>query len=297
MDENGGPRRPFAGDGAIALAKADDNSAVLLSTLALARRVERAEIDFCALAAGHESSGDALTLDAGGGRAVFGRLGSPLNKVLGLGLGAHASDADLVAIEQFYAAHRSAIAIELCPLAQADLPVRLSARGYTVQAFESQLACELAAVDRATMAAREPTIHVTRADDDQQWLEAVAEGFAVAEEADRPPAGEAVATMSAMMRAFLHPAISRYVALADGAAAGGGAAYEVDRVVGIFGTSTRLAFRRRGVQRAIVQHAIADAPAATLAIATTAPGSASQRTFERLGFQLLYTRAIFSRGA
>ena len=74
---------------------------MLLSTLALARRVERAENDFCALAAGYESACPVQTLNAGGGRAVFGRLGSPLNKVLGLGLGERASDADLAAIEQF----------------------------------------------------------------------------------------------------------------------------------------------------------------------------------------------------
>lgn len=269
---------------------------MLLSTLALARRVERAEIDFCALAAGYESACPVQTLNAGGGRAVFGRLGSPLNKVLGLGLGERASDADLAAIEQFYAAHRSAVAIELCPLAQGDLPVRLSGRGYTVQAFESQLACDLASIDRTILATSDPTSHVARAADDETWLEAVSEGFAAAEDADRRPTGQAIATMTAMMRAFLHPAITRYVAFVHGVPAGGGAAYQVDGVVGIFGTSTRLAFRRRGIQRAIARHAIVDAPPATLAIATTAPGSGSQRTFERLGFQLLYTRTIFGKG-
>ena len=34
---------------------------------------------------------------------------------------------------------------------------------------------------------------------------------------------------------------------------------------------------------------------ADLAIATTEPGSISQRTFERFGFQVLYTRAILLR--
>jgi len=33
-----------------------------------------------------------------------------------------------------------------------------------------------------------------------------------------------------------------------------------------------------------------------LAMATTEPGSVSQRTFERLGFQVIYTRAILVKG-
>jgi hypothetical protein len=36
-------------------------------------------------------------------------------------------------------------------------------------------------------------------------------------------------------------------------------------------------------------------PDIDLAIATTEAGSTSQRTFERLGFRLLYTRAILVR--
>jgi hypothetical protein len=47
---------------------------------------------------------------------------------------------------------------------------------------------------------------------------------------------------------------------------------------------------------AIVAKALAEAVGhADLAIATTEPGSISQRTFERFGFQVLYTRAILLR--
>jgi hypothetical protein len=64
-------------------------------------------------------------------------------------------------------------------------------------------------------------------------------------------------------------------------------------VLGIFGTATLDPFRRRGVQTAIAARALLDGEAAAdLAIVTTAPGSTSQRTFERLGFQVMYTRAI-----
>jgi GNAT superfamily N-acetyltransferase len=115
-------------------------------------------------------------------------------------------------------------------------------------------------------------------DGDEAWLNVVSQGFGVADD---------------VMRSMLHPAIGRYVVRSDGELAAGGATYQHDGVLGIFGTATLEPFRRRGAQTALVARALADAgPDATLAIATTAPGSTSQRTFERLGFQVMYTRAI-----
>ena len=66
--------------------------------------------------------------------------------------------------------------------------------------------------------------------------------------------------------------------------------------LGIFGTATLPAFRRRGLQSAIVARAMNDALGrADLVIATTEPGSVSQRTFVRWGFQVIYTRAILAK--
>jgi len=68
----------------------------------------------------------------------------------------------------------------------------------------------------------------------------------------------------------------------------------IDGILGIAGTATLPAFRRRGVQQAVVAHALNRARGrAALAMATTEPGSISQRNFERFGFQVIYTRAIF----
>ncbi len=269
---------------------------MLLNTVELARRVERAEIDFCARAADHEAGGPASLFDAGGGRAVFGRLGSPLNKVLGLGLDGPVSNDDLDAIDAFYAARLSPVAVELCPLAAIDLPARLVARGYVPRSFESQLARELPYTGGAGTTSG--AIRAARTDDATGWLETVSQGFAVVEGEEAVPSDETVRAMSDLMKAFLHPAIGRYLAVDGSVPAGGGATYLAGDIVGIFGTTTRPEFRRRGVQEAIVRQVIADAPAhAGLAIATTAPGSSSQRTFERLGFQVLYTRTIFVKDA
>lgn len=53
-------------------------------------------------------------------------------------------------------------------------------------------------------------------------------------------------------------------------------------------------FRRRGVQASLLGTRLASAAAAgrDFAVVTTGPGSKSQQNVQRLGFQLLYARAI-----
>ena len=77
----------------------------------------------------------------------------------------------------------------------------------------------------------------------------------------------------------------------DGEPAGAGGSVIINGVLAIFGTATRPSYRRRGALAAIVARALQGA----VGCATTEPGSTSQRTFERFGFQVLYTRAILVR--
>jgi ribosomal protein S18 acetylase RimI-like enzyme len=266
------------------------------ATLELARRVDRAEIDFCALAT-LVGSPDAATLERGGGLAVYSAPASPVNKMLGLGLGADVSDDDLDAVERFYAERNCPVQIELCPLASSNLAPRLTRRGYLLQAFENELA--RAAPSEPVESTHGADITVEAGAGERPWLQIVSEGFAAP---DRPtPAGspvphDAVTAIGEVMRQFCHPEIVRYVAHMDGHAAAGALSFIRDGVLGIFGTATLPAFRRRGLQAAIVSRAMDDARGkADLVIATTEPGSISQRTFERLGFQVVYTRAILVR--
>jgi len=273
------------------------NMRPVLTTLALAKRVERAEIDFCAVLA-RVGESDAGALEVGGGRAVCGEPGLPMNKVLGLGLGADVTDEELDALEAFYEERGSPIQIELCPLATRGLSARLGKRGYELLGFESEMARagpfdQIDAHDlRAIRIAR-----TSNARDEELWNRIVSEGFIAAEEPPTvPPPKDVFEATSAIMRGFVHAGIARYLAFADGDAAGGCATFQADGVLGIFGTATLPQHRRRGVQTALVSRAMTDArPGIDLAIATTEAGSTSQRTFERLGFRLLYTRAILVR--
>ncbi len=261
-------------------------------TAALARRIERAEIDFCAEAGEVGTRAGIASLEVGGGRALFGVSGSPLNKMLGLGVRASVSDLDLDAIEAFYAAHGSPAQIELCPLAASDVAPRLSARGFMLQGFENQLARTVGATGPAPAIDAALRVARTSPRQDDLWIDVVSEGFAAAE-ISGPVTPESIDQMKIVMRQFNHPAIARYLVWAGGEPAGGGATYVRDGVLGVFGTATLPRSRRRGVQTALVSHVLsAEAGRADLAIATTEPGSTSQRTFERLGFSLIYTRAI-----
>jgi ribosomal protein S18 acetylase RimI-like enzyme len=268
---------------------------MLLATLALAQRVERTEIDFCAVGAGVGREGGAEAIAVGGGIGVCGIPGSPMNKVLGLGLGVTVTEADLDALELFYDERECPIQIELCPLASVDLVEALQTRGYVLKGFENELACALPRTPGPTNGLRVEVLSHSAEDD--AFLQVTAEGFACPESSSPGAlAPDVVSSLREVMKQFMHPGIVRYLVRIEGEPAGAAASLVTDGVIGIFGTATRPQYRRRGVQSAIVAHAMATAAgSADLAIATTEPGSVSQRTFERLGFQVLYTRAILVR--
>ena len=269
----------------------------LHATPELARRVDRAEIDFCALALAHSGRSDAGSLEAGGGRGLYGGPGSPLNKVLGLGLGADVADADLAALEAFYRDRGAPVQIELCPLAQPNVAARLSSRGYIVQAFENELACRIGTPAPVPQISGVRVARTTT-DQDDLWIRVTSLGFAVPEGSTMEPEPGAFEKVADVMRQFTHPQLRRYLAWVEGEPAGGASAWVCDGVLGIAGTATVPRFRRRGVQLALTAQAVAEAgDDIDLLIATTAPGSISQRNFERLGFQVLYTRVVFVREA
>jgi GNAT superfamily N-acetyltransferase len=88
--------------------------------------------------------------------------------------------------------------------------------------------------------------------------------------------------------------VQRYLALDNGVPAGGGSMRITDGVAQLTGAGTAPAFRRRGIQSALLTTRLADATAAgcDIAVITVQPGSKSQQNAQRRGFDLLYTRAV-----
>ena len=268
------------------------------ASLALAQRIDLGEIRFCALAARAGEPGGASMLEVGGGVALCGAPGSPFNKVLGLGLGTAVADADLDAIDEFYDQRSVASQVELCPLAAPGLAPRLAARGYAPQGFENQLARVLDGADLDGPGAN-PALDVAPTSslaDEEHWIDVIASGFAAGDQLAAHDVVLAQGDLRGPMRAFQHPSLIRYLVRSDGRPVGGGAAYIIDGVVGLTGTATVPSQRGRGVQHAVVARMLRDAAGrADLAMATVEPGSQSQRAFERFGFRVIYTRAVFIR--
>ena len=79
---------------------------------------------------------------------------------------------------------------------------------------------------------------------------------------------------------------------------GGGALAVRDGLATLFADSTIAAFRRQGFHRELIAARLNEAIAlgCDMAMAATLPGSTSQRNYERLGFEVVYTKVTLVGG-
>lgn len=265
----------------------------LFCGIELARRIERAEAQLITAAteATRGRGAEGLVLPVAGGFACFVEPGSPMNKVVGLGFKGVPDESVLGRVERALAARGSATQVELSNLADPEIAVLLTGRGYRLEGFENVLGRRVTG-EPADMPAG---VEVRRTQDLTAWVDVVVDGFAHPD-AQGVPSHEDFPrdVVERATRDFQKAGAAPYVALCDGAVAGGGSVRFTDGIAQLTGAATAPAYRRRGVQSALLRARLADAAAAgcELAVVTTAPGSLSQHNVQRRGFQLLYTRAI-----
>jgi GNAT superfamily N-acetyltransferase len=222
-----------------------------------------------------------------GGFLIYGGERVPVNSARCLGLFAPVCPDNLDYVEQFYHSRGWVSRIDLCPLADPSLMELTSARGYVLTEFYSVLIRPLTGADQPPTLPPGVIISLAQPEQADSWLTTVGQGFESTSE--RPP--EAVYEI---LGPNFHAANGTcFFAWVDGQPAGGGGMYIHEDVVELGGASTRPEFRRRGVHRALVEARLVEARARGCAYATviTKPGSDSQRSAERLGFRLAYTRA------
>lgn len=247
---------------------------------ALARRLEAAE---AANARGCATlPAGAAVCEIAGGCAIFVGADSPLTQAVGFGLSGPVTAAELDAIEAFFRSRGACVAIDLCPLADPGFIEALGARGYRPREFNNVLVRPLAVTEIVL------TPHVRRvvAGEDDLWSHTVGRGFFEQPEltTSEMEVGRAICAMSDAMC---------YLAAAEtGEPAGGGALAIHGGLATLFADSTIPAFRRRGLHRELIAARLNEAVAhgCDLATASTLPGSASQRNYERLGFEVAYTK-------
>jgi hypothetical protein len=248
--------------------------------LALARRLEAAEAlnaRFCTA-----SPPGAAFLDIAGGCAIFVGADSPLTQAVGLGLNGPVSEDEVDRLEAFFRSRDAKVSIDFCPLADPGLLEALGRRGYRATEFNNVLVKRIAG-DAIVLA---PRVRRALAGEDDLWSHTVGRGFfeqgeLTTEEMD---VGRAI---------FAMPGALCYLAVPDtGVPAGGGAMAVRDGLATLFADSTIAAYRRAGFHRELIVARLNEAMAlgCDTATASTLPGSISQRNYERLGFEVVYTK-------
>jgi hypothetical protein len=269
----------------------------LFLDLELARRIEMAEchaaVDTVQALERVRPERGAAAESIAGGFAIFAGANSPVTQAVGIGLHGMVSEEDFNRLEAFYRSRGEPVRVESCPLADASLFEHFGKRGYRVTEFTNVMARPLR--DRGeTETWRAPPLEVTveRAGREHidLWTLTVSQGFS--ENAAVPQ------ELLDVMKMFAQgPSAECYLARVDGKVAGGGTLALRDGVAGLFGASTLINFRKRGVQTALLHARLARAAEAgcDLAACLARPGSTSQRNIVRSGFQVLYTRVKFER--
>lgn len=246
--------------------------------LALARRLE------CAQALQNERFNQAAggrSHPLGGGFAHFRGEAHPLNQALGLI--EPLTEADLSAVEAFLG---SPTVLELSPAADPGLWPLLADRGYRLHQFQQLWTRSLASVEEPQHA----HIRIAEPQEADLYNHIVCAGFMERDDwRDLDPLFNVSLDVQDAWG---------FLAFVEGQPAGGGMLGIVDGVALLSGTGVIPRFRGRGLQKSLIQSRLAFARdrGCDVACASTAPGTASQCSFEACGFRAAYPKVEMARG-
>jgi GNAT superfamily N-acetyltransferase len=224
-----------------------------------------------------------------GGYAIYAGSPFPVNRAAGLGMDHVVLCLDLERVEQFYRSRGAVPRVEVCPLADPSLLHLLRVNGYRLEQFFSVLARTISPDEAGLTTSPDVRVSIAGPEERDLWLQIVAEGF----DGTDVPTQE---TLAILAPNFDAKTAMCFLARIDGEAAGGGAVILHEGVAELCSASTRPAFRRRGVQAALLsaRMGVAREAGCDLSMVVTSPGTASQRNVERAGFRLAYTKAVLA---
>lgn len=266
-----------------------------MTDLSLARRLERTEASANAAFVDARRLVDpqveAIWHDFAGTYAMFDGVGSPLTQTFGLGLFAAPTDADLSAIEAFFAERGAEVFHEISPCGDPGVPTLLQARGYAPIEQTSVMHRTLA-LGSLPAAILDGAVTTRRIQDTEldRWAEVSVQGWGASpEHAD-------------FMRDFgrvtaRSRGVTCFVAEIEGELVGTGVLAIHEGVALLAGASTVPAFRGRGAQTALLAARLTHAVElkCDLAMMGALPGSTSEANAIRQGFQVGYTRTKWHR--
>ncbi len=217
--------------------------------------------------------------ELGTGYALFAGEGCPVTQIIGI---AHREPGDIAEIEAFFAPKTPNWEVTVTPFTDPAAVRALLDAGYRPGQFEGTLAQIIETLPD------EPTADIREIDGDAEtWTEVTGRGWSGDETDAFTP--DNMAQFAGAMRT------RRYLAYIDGIPAASAAMVETDDAVGMMGATTRVPFRGRGLQTALLARRLRDAGAGRLAIMGAVPGSDSHRNAQRAGFNPLYSTLTLMR--
>ena len=258
-------------------------------------RVEQVGIDYLEVRIGELArvAGNpygAVVRPAGSARAfLVQEIPNPLfNTVMGLTAD---TAAELPELARWYAGHGRKLRAEVAPAQSSrELFTALAAQGLSQTAFYAGLYSEAVplAAPEAARSAQVETVQVEAADPDE-FGRVYADGFGF-------PAGRRDAMAVSVRVLAGRPDVRLYRARISASTAGVALLFLGGKTGYLATAATLPGYRRQGVHAALARQRIHDAHLAgcDLIVGHAAAGSASQRTMERCGLRLAYTKAIWS---
>lgn len=256
---------------------------MIFADAALARRLEAAE---AANARGTSRLDGTAVLEVEGGCAIFAGADSPLTQAVGIGLNGPVGEARIREIETFFRSRAADPRFDVCPLADPGFISALSDRGYRIVEFNNVLVKRLAGTEIAFT----PRARRALPGEEDLWSYTVGRAFF-----EHPELTDE--EMNVGRAVFRMPGAICYLASTDTGQAAAGAAYAAHHGLAVlFADGTTAEHRRAGLHRELIAARLNEAIATgcDLATASTLPGSGSQRNYERMGFQVVYTRVTLA---
>ncbi|MBX2798316.1 MAG: GNAT family N-acetyltransferase [Myxococcales bacterium] len=231
----------------------------------------------------------ARCIAAGGGQIVLCGPGMYVNRAIGIGMDDPVTDAFFETLESEAAQVGVPPAIEVCPHADPTLVEGAARRGYALRSFRSVLTRQVQVEDAVHVDL--DVALVGRDVDLATWQRTAVLGFEI-------EGAEAQSISDRFSAAWSRVEGQRFlVARVEGVPAACAVVDVRQRVAQLGGMCTVPAYRRRGLQQALLRVRLAHAAhvGADLAVATADPGSSSERNLLQAGFVVAYTRAELRR--
>lgn len=223
--------------------------------------------------------------------------GSWMNSAVGLGFDGPVEPDTADRLIAFFSVKGIEPRIEHAPYADFSLTQALERAGFRLRNFETIFHRELLPGDTITAPHPAPPgliiESVDPADDDEvrQYAITAVSGFFPPNFVVPEP------YLDAVVRTVRHPRTTAVVARLDGQIVGAGAMEVAGDIAALFGMSVAQAYRRRGIQQAVIAHRLnlAQQRGARLATIGARPAIATERNVRRMGFQVAYTKTVLVR--